>query len=94
MFSGRTDFSCCFAERELDAVDCLLLFLRGLFTNGIYNDEHIKEEEEVYNTGIKLPYLIIKKSKQKNKPPTVYINYMFDNTGISSPVDHGIVEPI
>jgi small nuclear ribonucleoprotein (snRNP)-like protein len=52
--------------------------------HGIYNDEHIKEEEEVYNTGIKIPYLISKKSKQKNKPPTVYINYMYDNTGISS----------
>jgi hypothetical protein len=60
----------------------------------IYNDEHSKEEEEVYNTCILIPYLISKKSKQKNKPPIVYINYMFDNTGILSPVDFGIVEPI
>lgn len=36
MFSGRTGTSGFLPERELDAVDCLLLFLRGLFTDSIY----------------------------------------------------------
>ena len=37
--------------------------------HGIYNNDHIQEEEP-YNKGMKIPYLIIKRSKQKNKPPT------------------------
>ena len=32
--------------------------------HGIYNNDHIQEEEP-YNTGIKIPYLINKKSKKK-----------------------------
>ena len=63
--------------------------------HGIYNDEHSKEEEEVYNTGelraelafagagpgsgILIPYLISKKSKQKNKdgldPVLIYYHH-------------------
>ena len=33
--------------------------------HGIYNDEHSKEGEEVYNTCILIPYLINKNLNQK-----------------------------
>ena len=52
-----------------------------------------KKKRKLITQVLKIPYLI-RKIQTNNKPPTVYINHMYDNTGISSPVDYGIVEPI